>query len=239
MDGVTALAYSRIRFSSDDLDRIQRQQRVIFAAIDKAKSLDVLKNPLASGTTTTQTIETDIRARLIPGYGDLANQVKDNLLAVSLGSCVAPFTTAQGAQVLVGDEECIVADRRLVVSGTPGDCAAGCRRTPSPVRVRGPERRRHRGSRDRRHAVRDRQGLPARAISTPPTSSTASRTRRRRSSTSTARTRRTRTCYRCWLGIPATNAGASRPPKSRRRWRSQQRDDRRHPRHRSGFHDIA
>ena len=36
MDGVTALAYSRIRFSSDDLDRIQRQQRVIFAAIDKA-----------------------------------------------------------------------------------------------------------------------------------------------------------------------------------------------------------
>ena len=38
MDGRTALAYSRIRFSSDDLDRIQRQQRVIFAAIDKAKS---------------------------------------------------------------------------------------------------------------------------------------------------------------------------------------------------------
>ena len=45
MDGETALAYSRIRFSSDDLDRIQRQQRVIFAAIDKAKSRDVLDEP--------------------------------------------------------------------------------------------------------------------------------------------------------------------------------------------------
>ena len=39
MDGQTALAYSRIRFSSDDLDRIQRQQRVIFA-VDRQGEVD-------------------------------------------------------------------------------------------------------------------------------------------------------------------------------------------------------
>jgi LCP family protein required for cell wall assembly len=135
MDGETALAYSRIRFSSDDLDRIQRQQRVIFAAIDKAKSLNVLKDPLDLWDKYNSTIETDVPRALIPGYGDLANQVKDSLLAVSIGSCVAPYTTTQGAQVLVGDEECVSALATAIFSGVPGDLPPIAAATPAPVKV--------------------------------------------------------------------------------------------------------
>lgn len=135
MDGVTALAYSRIRFSSDDLDRIQRQQRVIFATIDKAKTLDVLGNFRELWGEYNNTIETDINEALLAGYADLANQVKDNLLAVSVGSCVAPYTTGQGAQVLVGDEECISSLSASLFTGTPGDLPPMAAVTPSPVKV--------------------------------------------------------------------------------------------------------
>ena len=93
MDGVTALAYSRIRFSSDDLDRIQRQQRVIFAAIDKAKSLNVLKNAPSLWSKYKDTVKTDISDFQIPGYALLANETKDDIHAVSLGSATAPYTT--------------------------------------------------------------------------------------------------------------------------------------------------
>ena len=136
MDGVTALAYSRIRFSSDDLDRIQRQQRVIFAAIDKAKSADVLKNPLALWDEYNATIQTDIPRALIPGYGDLANQVKDDLLAVSLGSAVTPYTTSQGAQVLIGDPERISKIMTSIFTGNfLSGAEVGAQPTPLPVRI--------------------------------------------------------------------------------------------------------
>jgi LCP family protein required for cell wall assembly len=136
MDGLEALAYSRIRFSSDDLDRIQRQQRVIFAAIDKAKSLNVLRNPADLWDKYNDTIETDISDPLIPGYADLANQVKDNLFAVSLGSCVAPYTTPQGAAVLIGDGECmtrIVAN--IFTPSTLAEIEPLPEATPAAVRV--------------------------------------------------------------------------------------------------------
>ena len=46
MDGRTALGYARSRYNSSDLDRIQRQQRVIFAVMDKMTSLDVLPHAM-------------------------------------------------------------------------------------------------------------------------------------------------------------------------------------------------
>lgn len=107
MDGRTALAYARIRFSSDDLDRIQRQQRVIFATIDKAKSLNVLSNAGELWSKYKNAISTDISDVLIPGYADLANQVQDNIHAISLGPATVPYTTDRGAQVLIGDDEAI------------------------------------------------------------------------------------------------------------------------------------
>ncbi len=136
MDGVTALAYSRIRFSSDDLDRIQRQQRVIFAAIDKAKSLNLLKeNPVDLWDKYNATIQTDINDALIPGYADLANQTKDSLIAFSLGSVVAPYTTLQGAQVLVGDPEAISELVKAIFSDGPITVDPGVAPTPLPVVV--------------------------------------------------------------------------------------------------------
>ncbi len=96
MDGRTALAYARIRFSSDDFDRIQRQQRVIFAAIEKGKSLDVLRNAPDLWSKYNNAIETDINDTLIPGYALLANQVKDNIHAISLGDATTPFTGPGG-----------------------------------------------------------------------------------------------------------------------------------------------
>lgn len=97
MDGRTALAYSRIRFSSDDLDRIQRQQRVIFAAVEKGKSLNVLKNARDLWSKYNDAIETDISDGQVLGYADAANQVKDNISAVSLGDATVPFTGPGGA----------------------------------------------------------------------------------------------------------------------------------------------
>ncbi len=137
MDGVTALAYSRIRFSSDDLDRIQRQQRVIFAAIDAAKSQNLLDVKKADELWAkyNDTIQTDINDALILGYADLANQVKDNLVAFSLGSVVAPYTTSAGASVLVGNPEAITTLVKAIFSDAPIAIEPGVQPTALPVVV--------------------------------------------------------------------------------------------------------
>jgi LCP family protein required for cell wall assembly len=103
MDGRTALAYSRIRFSSDDLDRIQRQQRVIFAAIEKGKSLNVLTRADDLWSEYNDSIETDISDIKVAGYALLADQVKDNIHAVSLGPATVPHTGDQGQAFQVFD----------------------------------------------------------------------------------------------------------------------------------------
>jgi LCP family protein required for cell wall assembly len=107
MDGETALAYSRVRFSSDDLDRIQRQQRVIFATIAKAESLNLLSNAPSLWQKYKDAIQTDISDFQVPGYALLAKQVEANLHAVSLGPDTTPYTTPQGADVLIGNWDAI------------------------------------------------------------------------------------------------------------------------------------
>jgi LCP family protein required for cell wall assembly len=135
MDGKHALAYARVRFNSDDLDRIQRQQRVIFAAIAKAKSLDVLKNAKSLWENYKDTVKTDISDFEIPKYALLANDVKDNIHAVSLGPATAPYTTAAGAEVLIGNTEMIHQIVDSLFSDKPSDVAAQPSATPEPVRV--------------------------------------------------------------------------------------------------------
>lgn len=134
MDGQTALAYSRIRFSSDDLDRIQRQQRVIFAAIDKANSINALKRADSLWSKYKDAVHTDISDFQIPGYALLASDVKDNIHAVSLGPAMTPYTTPQGAAVLLGNTDKI---KQIVDSvfhaGT--DSGQQVLATPAPVRV--------------------------------------------------------------------------------------------------------
>lgn len=135
MDGVTALAYSRIRFSSDDLDRIQRQQRVIFAVIDKAKSLNVLKNAPSLWSKYKDTIKTDISDFQIPGYALLANDVKDNVHALSLGAATAPYTTPQGAAVLIFQKDLVKKMVDSLFIDAPGSGPAQVVVTPEPVKV--------------------------------------------------------------------------------------------------------
>ena len=107
MDGQTALDYSRTRFDSSDLDRIQRQQQVIFAAIDKA----VDQRLVSVDSLTSQwrrykgAIDTDINDIQAPGFASLAAQIEPtDIAALSLGPATVPYTTADGAAVLLIDK---------------------------------------------------------------------------------------------------------------------------------------
>ncbi len=133
MDGRTALAYSRIRFSSDDLDRIERQQRVIFATIAKAESLNVLTHALSLWQQYKDTIQTDISDFQIPGYALLAKQLESHIHALSLGPYTAPYTTPQGAEVLAGNWDAIQRLVNAVFIDRPSTHVASG--TPAPVRV--------------------------------------------------------------------------------------------------------
>jgi LCP family protein required for cell wall assembly len=128
MNGSTALAYSRIRFSSDDLDRIQRQQRVIFATIAKANSVHALTNALNLWSEYKHTIMTDISDAQIPGYAVLAKQVEGNIHAVSLGPGTVPCTKGAAA-VLCWSKASIEPLVQAVFSDRP---APGAVATPTP-----------------------------------------------------------------------------------------------------------
>ena len=135
MDGRTALAYSRIRFSSDDLDRIQRQQRVIFAAIEKGKDLNVLKRADDLWSEYNDSIETDISDVKVPGYALLADQVKDNIHAVSLGPATVPYTGPQGQAFQVFDWDLTAELVESLFSDQPGDSGEQPAVETQPARI--------------------------------------------------------------------------------------------------------
>jgi LCP family protein required for cell wall assembly len=106
MDGETALAYARIRQNSDDLDRIQRQQRIIFAVMDKALSLNVLRNALELWNKYKDAIDTDINDIQLAGFAKLAADISpEKISALSLGPATTPWMTPQGASVLLPSAE--------------------------------------------------------------------------------------------------------------------------------------
>jgi LCP family protein required for cell wall assembly len=106
MDGTRALAYARIRRGSSDLDRIQRQQRVIFAVMDKALSLNALTNALSLWRKYKDAIDTDISDPQIPGFALLAADIPpERVVALSLGPATVPWTTPDGAAVLLAAPE--------------------------------------------------------------------------------------------------------------------------------------
>ena len=106
MDGETALAYARIRQNSDDLDRIQRQQRIIFAVMDKALSLNVLRNALELWNKYKDAIDTDINDIQLAGFARLAADISpEKISALSLGPATTPWMTPQGASVLLPSAE--------------------------------------------------------------------------------------------------------------------------------------
>ena len=110
MDGQTALDYSRTRFDSSDLDRIHRQQQVIFAAIDKATERRLISVESLTGLwgRYKDAIDTDVNDIQTPGFAALAAQVDPKgITALSLGPATVPFTTLDGADVLAIDKDIV------------------------------------------------------------------------------------------------------------------------------------
>jgi hypothetical protein len=109
MDGSEALCYARVRRNSNDLDRINRQQRVILAMMSKAAELKFLDSPQALVNLWKEyknTIKTDVSDLQAPGYAELAANIDQSSLAfLTLGVVATPFTTAAGAQVLLPSPE--------------------------------------------------------------------------------------------------------------------------------------
>jgi LCP family protein required for cell wall assembly len=97
LDGCEAVAYGRIREGSSDFDRIERQQRVGAALIDRASSpLSIFRLPGAYGAYR-KTVKTDMSMRQSAGVLSLLKRVPDDKLqtkslgeaAVSCSWCAA------------------------------------------------------------------------------------------------------------------------------------------------------
>jgi len=109
MDGQEALNYSRTRFDSSDLDRIHRQQQVIFAAIDKAtaQGLNSVDNLTSLWGRYKDAIDTDVNDPQTPGFAALAAQIDSvDIAALSLGPATVPIVV-DGADVLDIDKEIV------------------------------------------------------------------------------------------------------------------------------------
>ena len=109
MDGSQALCYARVRYGSDDRERILRQQTVIDAVVKKAAQLNILESP---GTMVElwrryrDTVETDVNDLQAPGFAGLAASIdRDSISYLSLGGITTAWTTPEGAQVLLASPE--------------------------------------------------------------------------------------------------------------------------------------
>jgi LCP family protein required for cell wall assembly len=124
MNGSDALCYARTRRQSDDFDRIQRQQRVIFAVLERAAQLDILDpgRIVELYKNYKDTVDTDISDFQIGGYAALASRVGlDSLAFLTLAPVTVPYTTPEGAAVLIPSEEgidqmvaALLSDPRLI-----------------------------------------------------------------------------------------------------------------------------
>lgn len=117
MDGKHALGYARSRNTTSDLDRIQRQERIIFAAIDKASQLNVLASATDLWKKYRDTIDTDISDLRIPGLALLAKQIpKERITALTLGPAMYDYMWGD-AQVLRDNPETLQKIVDAFVSG--------------------------------------------------------------------------------------------------------------------------
>lgn len=110
MNGSDALCFSRTRFGNSDLDRILRQQLVMFAVAEKAKKLNFLNpdNLVSLWKKYKNTVQTDINDQQVGGFARLASQIDATQMSfLTLGACVQPFTTSEGASVLLPSQDCV------------------------------------------------------------------------------------------------------------------------------------
>jgi LCP family protein required for cell wall assembly len=107
MNGSDALCYARTRFGNSDLDRILRQQLVMFAVAEKAKKLNFLnpENLVGLWKKYKNTVTTDINDQQVGGFARLAASIDATQMSfLTLGAVVTP-SVYQGASVLVYSKE--------------------------------------------------------------------------------------------------------------------------------------
>jgi hypothetical protein len=105
MDGERALAYARIRYGSSDLDRIERQQQVIRAAVDTALSAELLmpNRAVSIFNKFRDAVDTDVSVFKVPGLALLASEIPpENITTISLAPAVQDAWVGD-AQVLIAD----------------------------------------------------------------------------------------------------------------------------------------
>ena len=116
MDGERALAYARVRYGSGDLQRIERQQQVIRAAVDAALDAKLLmpNRAVSIYNKFRDAVNTDVSVFKVPGLALLAKDIPpENITTISLASAVQDAVLG-GAQVLVADWDKVEALKRQV-----------------------------------------------------------------------------------------------------------------------------
>jgi LCP family protein required for cell wall assembly len=108
MDGRRALAYVRIRYGSTDLERIERQQQVMLAVLDKASSAGLLLNPVRLRELYDRfrrAVNTDVSAARALGLAlKLKDVPRERIKTYSMREVVYRMFTDDGADVLGWDQ---------------------------------------------------------------------------------------------------------------------------------------
>jgi polyisoprenyl-teichoic acid--peptidoglycan teichoic acid transferase len=77
LNGFQALWFTRGRYGSTDYKRMQRQRCAINAIVEEASPVKMLKRYTKLAATSKEIVRTDIPAKLLPAFVDLAGKVKD------------------------------------------------------------------------------------------------------------------------------------------------------------------
>ncbi|MGD0205069.1 MAG: LCP family protein [Dehalococcoidia bacterium] len=116
MDGERALAYARIRYGSSDLQRIERQQDVIRAAVNTALDAKLImpNRAVSIYNKFRDAVNTDVSVFGVPGLALLLRDIPpENITTISLASAVQDAVIGD-AQVLVADWDKVEALKREI-----------------------------------------------------------------------------------------------------------------------------
>jgi LCP family protein required for cell wall assembly len=109
MDGATALIYARIRHDSNDINRMKRQQQVLFAIRDKLLLPETIPQLPALAQVLLTAVRTDLTLDDIALLGCLGPQINREAIQAWVidTTMVTPTKFADGAQVLMPNMDAI------------------------------------------------------------------------------------------------------------------------------------
>ena len=103
MDGATALIYARTRHQDSDFSRMRRQQDVLFAIRDKLFSFEVLPYLPGLARATFSSVRSNLTWDDVSLLGCVGPKIaRDSITRLVIdGSLTVPYTTSEGASVLM------------------------------------------------------------------------------------------------------------------------------------------